>query len=257
MVDSIDVRPRDRLLVHPGMAALGRGRPRLPRYLFRHFASDPSRWTYEDIELFLAPLRDPAVARAATALYRGFIQPEALRIVGDSYRKTRLTTPTRLLIGADEPVVRAEFLGGHEDHADDLAIEVVDAPRTGWSTSGRRPSPGAPWNCSPEQVLTDEVTCRRQTGDNALRKNYCALCRPIATSALVRAPVSTRRSATDERHDYAHPPQPARPRRDHQCRGGCLADDRGCREQRLSSGVQRLAGRRRQVVVPRRQLGMT
>jgi pimeloyl-ACP methyl ester carboxylesterase len=39
---------------------------------------------------------------------------------------TRLTTRTRLLIGADDQVVRAELLGGYEDHVDDLAIEVVD-----------------------------------------------------------------------------------------------------------------------------------
>jgi pimeloyl-ACP methyl ester carboxylesterase len=109
-----------------GPAALGRGRQRLPRYLFRHFSSDPLPWSETDVELFLAPLRDPAVARAGTALYRGFIQPEALRIFGGSYRATRLTTPTRLLIGADDPVVRAEFLGGYEQHVDDLTIEVVD-----------------------------------------------------------------------------------------------------------------------------------
>jgi pimeloyl-ACP methyl ester carboxylesterase len=109
-----------------GPAALGRGAQRLPRYLFRHFASDPSHFSDEDVELFLAPLRDPATARAGTALYRGFIQPEALRIFGGTYRGRRLTTPTRLLIGADDPVVRAELLGGYEPYTEDLVIEVVD-----------------------------------------------------------------------------------------------------------------------------------
>jgi pimeloyl-ACP methyl ester carboxylesterase len=109
-----------------GPRTLSTGRQRLPRYLFRHFAADPRIWTEEDIELFLAPLRDPAVARAGSALYRGFIQPEALRILGGSYRDIRLTTPTRLLLGANDPVVRAEFLNGHQEHADDLTVEVVD-----------------------------------------------------------------------------------------------------------------------------------
>lgn len=109
-----------------GPRLLGSGRQRLPRYLFRHFASDPSTWSDEDIDVFLAPLRDPAVARAGAALYRGFIQPEAARILTGSYRGTRLTTPTRVLIGADDPVVRAEFLGGYEAHCDDLSLEVVD-----------------------------------------------------------------------------------------------------------------------------------
>lgn len=109
-----------------GPRLLSKGRQRLPRHLFRHFATDPTIWSDEDLELFLAPLRDPAVARAGSALYRHFIQPEALRIFGGSYRGTRLTTPTRLLIGAEDPVVRPEFLGDYEAHADDLALDVVD-----------------------------------------------------------------------------------------------------------------------------------
>lgn len=40
-----------------GPLAFGTGRQLLPRYLFRHFAADPSAWSEEDIELFLAPLR--------------------------------------------------------------------------------------------------------------------------------------------------------------------------------------------------------
>jgi pimeloyl-ACP methyl ester carboxylesterase len=80
----------------------------------------------EDIDVFLAPLRDRAVARAGAALYRGFIQPEAARIFAGSYRCTRLSTPTRVLIGADDPVVRAELLDGYERYSDDLTVEVVD-----------------------------------------------------------------------------------------------------------------------------------
>jgi pimeloyl-ACP methyl ester carboxylesterase len=109
-----------------GPRLLSEGRQRLPRHLFNHFASDPTIWSDEDLELFLAPLRDAAVARAGAKLYRDFIQPEAIRILGGSYRDTRLTTPTRLLLGADDVVVRSEFLDGHEAHADDLAVEVVD-----------------------------------------------------------------------------------------------------------------------------------
>lgn len=109
-----------------GPRALGKGRQRLPRYLFRHFASDPSIWSDNDIDVFLASLRDPFVARAGPALYRGFIQPEAARIFAGAYRSTRLTTPTRLLVGADDPVVRAEFLDGHQRYSDDMTVEVVE-----------------------------------------------------------------------------------------------------------------------------------
>ena len=41
------------------------------------------------------------------------------------YRSQRLTTPTVILCGGDDPVMRVEFLGGYEDHADDLTIAVV------------------------------------------------------------------------------------------------------------------------------------
>lgn len=42
------------------------------------------------------------------------------------YRDIRLTTPTRVLVGAEDPVTTPEFLGGYEDYADDLTIRIVD-----------------------------------------------------------------------------------------------------------------------------------
>jgi hypothetical protein len=52
----------------------------------------------EDVELFVGRFREPARARAGSALYRRFIQPEAARILSGSYRSTRLTTPTLLCL---------------------------------------------------------------------------------------------------------------------------------------------------------------
>ncbi len=84
-----------------------------------------------------APLRHPEVAHAGTALYRNFIQPEAVRILAGSYRNARLNTPTRVLIGADDPVVRAEFLDGYESYTDDLTLEVIQ--RASHWVAGERP----------------------------------------------------------------------------------------------------------------------
>ena len=70
-------------------------------------------------------MREPARARAASSLYRGLILPEIARIARGVYRDQKLTTPTVILCGADDPVMRPEFLGGYEDNADDLTIEVV------------------------------------------------------------------------------------------------------------------------------------
>jgi pimeloyl-ACP methyl ester carboxylesterase len=89
------------------------------------FASDQDAFPEEDVELFLARLREPARARAGSALYRNFILLEAVRILGGSYRSTRLSTPTRVLVGADDPNIRPEFLHGYEDYVDDLELEFV------------------------------------------------------------------------------------------------------------------------------------
>jgi pimeloyl-ACP methyl ester carboxylesterase len=105
---------------------LGGGSQRLPRYLFRRFTSNQGAFTDVDIELFLAPLRDRGHARAGSALYRGFIMRELPRILRGTYRWTRLTIPTRLLIGADDPVIGPDLVGGYEDYVDDLTVVVVD-----------------------------------------------------------------------------------------------------------------------------------
>lgn len=116
------------VMVTPRLAPrlLSSGKQRFARYLLRGFTYDQSAWTEDNFEIFVAQLREPARARAASALYRGFIMREALRIMAGRYRDTRLRTATRVLYGGEDPAIRAEFLGGHEDHADDLAVELVD-----------------------------------------------------------------------------------------------------------------------------------
>jgi pimeloyl-ACP methyl ester carboxylesterase len=109
-----------------GPRLLSRGRQRLLRHLLLSYVHDTGTWTERDIELFLAPLREPARARAGSALYRELIMPESRRILRGAYRGTRLATPTRLLVGAKDPAFRPEFLGGHEDYCDDLTVESVD-----------------------------------------------------------------------------------------------------------------------------------
>jgi pimeloyl-ACP methyl ester carboxylesterase len=107
-----------------GPRLLGRGRQRLPRRMLFDFCSAREAFTAEDVELFLGRLRDPARARAGSALYRHFIQPEAARIMRGSYRGRRLGTPTLVLLGADDPSVRPEFIHGVEYHIDALHTEI-------------------------------------------------------------------------------------------------------------------------------------
>lgn len=109
-----------------GPRLLRTGRQPLTRYLLDNYTSDRGAWSEQDIELFVAPFRDPARARAGSALYRGFIVPIFARVLAGGYRTMRLRTPTLLLFGSEDPNIRAELLGGYEDHADDLVLECVD-----------------------------------------------------------------------------------------------------------------------------------
>ncbi|MFI7060861.1 alpha/beta fold hydrolase [Kribbella sp. NPDC050124] len=94
----------------------------LTRYLLAsvsHGISD------EDLEIFTERLREPARARAGSALYRHFIQPVGTRMLRGKYKDQRLTTRTLVLLGAEDPNVRAEFLHGYEPYVDDLRIHEV------------------------------------------------------------------------------------------------------------------------------------
>ncbi|PRY68835.1 pimeloyl-ACP methyl ester carboxylesterase [Glaciihabitans tibetensis] len=105
-----------------GPRLLGRGQQRLARYLLRGFQASPQAFTERDIDIFLTPLRDPAHARAGSALYRKFILPEAARIMSGHYRDRHLTARTRLVYGLADRGLRREMAGGYEGHADDLAV---------------------------------------------------------------------------------------------------------------------------------------
>jgi pimeloyl-ACP methyl ester carboxylesterase len=111
----------------PGVGAwlLRSGRQRLLRRIIRGFSSPQTTWTDDDLDVYAARMRERARARAASSLYRGLILPELVRIARGVYRGHQLTMPTVILCGADDPVMRRELLGGYEDNADDLTIEVV------------------------------------------------------------------------------------------------------------------------------------
>jgi pimeloyl-ACP methyl ester carboxylesterase len=74
----------------------------------------------DDVRAFSAVLAEPARARASVQLYRTFLLREAVRGA-----RGRLHVPTRLVVGARDPVVRPSLLAGRERFADDLTIELV------------------------------------------------------------------------------------------------------------------------------------
>ena len=109
-----------------GPYLLSKGRQRMATYLLDHFTSDRSAFTPRDRDLFVAPFRDPARAHAGSALYRHFIVPLFPRVVSGRYRTMRLSTPTLILYGREDPNMNVAILDGYQDHADDLTLEEVD-----------------------------------------------------------------------------------------------------------------------------------
>lgn len=82
-------------------------------------------WDDETREIFLAQFREPARARATTALYR-FAQRELLAAARGRYRGSRLTVPTRLIFGTADRALDYRLLDGIEHSADDLEVELVE-----------------------------------------------------------------------------------------------------------------------------------
>jgi pimeloyl-ACP methyl ester carboxylesterase len=62
--------------------------------------ADGRRWTDDELEAYLAPLRGPAVARASSRLYRAFLTRE---LPSRAYDRRRFVMPAKLLIGDHEP----------------------------------------------------------------------------------------------------------------------------------------------------------
>jgi pimeloyl-ACP methyl ester carboxylesterase len=94
-------------------------------------------WDEETLRAFTDNLAEPARARAAVQMYRVFQLREVWPIVRGRYADARLNTPTKLLFGTGDPVLRPELLAGYEDHADAMEVELT--PECGHFIADERP----------------------------------------------------------------------------------------------------------------------
>jgi pimeloyl-ACP methyl ester carboxylesterase len=67
-----------------GPLLMSKGHQRMARSMLPGFTSDRKAFSAQDVEIFAAQLREPARARAGSAPYRHFIQPEAVRVLTGS-----------------------------------------------------------------------------------------------------------------------------------------------------------------------------
>jgi pimeloyl-ACP methyl ester carboxylesterase len=94
---------------------LAGGQQRLATWILRHFEVQPI--PDEDVAAYLAALREPARAHAASALYRQLIVPEFMNIMRGRYRGRRLHIPTLVLFGAEDQLIPKDAMRVHEDDA--------------------------------------------------------------------------------------------------------------------------------------------
>jgi pimeloyl-ACP methyl ester carboxylesterase len=83
-------------------------------------------WDEATLRAFADNLEEPDRARAAVQLYRVFVLKEMLGLLRGRYANKRLTVPTRLVNGIEDPALRPALLAGTNRHADDMDIELVE-----------------------------------------------------------------------------------------------------------------------------------
>ncbi len=95
------------------------------RAALRSGVTDGNAFDRTTIASFADNLAEPARARACVQVYRVFVLHESLPVARGRYMSSRLTVPTRLVAGADDPVVSPAMIAGWEAHADEMSVELV------------------------------------------------------------------------------------------------------------------------------------
>ena len=95
------------------------------RAALRRGVTDGDAFDRTTIASFADNLAEPGRARACVQVYRVFVLHESLPVARGRYMSSRLTVPTRLVAGADDPVVSPAMIAGWEAHADEMSVELV------------------------------------------------------------------------------------------------------------------------------------
>ncbi|WP_210509153.1 alpha/beta fold hydrolase [Naasia sp. SYSU D00057] len=116
----------------PGLAPVlfGRGRQPLARHMLQGFSGVVEATDRSDDEGYLARLREPGRARAASAMFRHLVLPEVLRIAGGRYRDVRLPMPTLFVAAAEDrsfpPEMLEDLLGTASPYLASTEFVTVD-----------------------------------------------------------------------------------------------------------------------------------
>jgi pimeloyl-ACP methyl ester carboxylesterase len=109
----------------------------LSRPVFGWVGVRPQAWSDDEARIFLDQFSEPRRAHASTLLYRTFLTREMGWMLAGRYRRRRLVTPTLVVYGTGDKVVRPVHLAGYERFADDMSVEFV--PDCGHFIADERP----------------------------------------------------------------------------------------------------------------------
>ena len=117
-----------RTAYQPLIASPGLGPRVVPRFvplLLKKGSGGRKPWTEDEIASFVGQFRERERAEASSQIYRTFLRRELRPILKGRYADARLTVPTLLMYGAEDPVINADRLGPWQDHADDMRVEEI------------------------------------------------------------------------------------------------------------------------------------
>jgi pimeloyl-ACP methyl ester carboxylesterase len=112
------------LMAAAGRAILSRW-PQVIGNVLRRDNVQPDALSDADLHVYLDRLRRPEQVRATQLLYRRYLRTFWSVTRERPYASMRLTPPARLLFGAQDFAISKSLLRGHERHADDFEIELV------------------------------------------------------------------------------------------------------------------------------------
>jgi pimeloyl-ACP methyl ester carboxylesterase len=126
------------LLAAPGVgSSVLRHAPSLVRTVLKRGSHPETTWSAAELDCYAQSFRPADHAHASSRLYRSFLTREVPRLRAGHHRSRRLSTPTRLLVGVADPVVRPEIVAGFEPYADDMRVEFIE--RAGHFVAEERP----------------------------------------------------------------------------------------------------------------------
>jgi pimeloyl-ACP methyl ester carboxylesterase len=99
--------------------------PWLAAPAFRWIGAQDGAWSERERGIFLDQFREPERARASVLLYRSFLARDLRWMIGGRYRRMPFRTPTLMLHGLDDKVVRPEHFAGYERYPQHIAVELV------------------------------------------------------------------------------------------------------------------------------------